>query len=111
MIQNCVSWNTGGRGGADSGLCRDETAEVVGAALSGSCRKHLFSFVSVIGINTVRSHSRRLLSNYVFIQLVKSQYEAIIKTERSTKSNARWRPSLWKRSETACVQLVFVVFY
>jgi len=59
---------------------------------SHSSRKHSVSFVFVIGINKVRSHSQRLLSNYVFIQLVESKYEAIIKTERSAKFNIRCGP-------------------
>jgi len=69
-----------------------------------------FLFFFVIGINTMRSHSQRLLSNCVFIQLVDSKYEAIIKTEGSAKCNARCGLHI-ETVGTACVQLMFIVFY
>jgi len=58
----------------------------------------------------MRSHSQRLLSNCVFIQLVDSKYEAIIKTEGSAKCNARCGLHI-ETVGTACVQLMFIVFY
>lgn len=86
-----------GRGGLGIVPRRQESSQI--CSKTRSSMKHSGSFVFVIGINIVRSHSQRSLSKYMFIQLVESNYEGIIKTEGSAKFNTRYGPhtlNCWK---------------
>jgi hypothetical protein len=86
MIQKvCVVEHGEGKRGSfrDGKYAPNFTANL---APTGSSRFLLFLF---LGINKVRGHSPQLMSNCIFIQVVDSKYEAIIKTEWLAKFNLR----------------------